>query len=375
MIELWEGRAGWNVGVARLVVWRRVCTRLLACGCSTSSSPCFFGLGGTAARRRVGGVDSSSESESESDALRPRLRSCLPTGWVFWRSRAKAHMSICTSLISMEVSFELLPISIGTWVLTLAIIRTVRCIRWLAPLRAFCVLLATAALTVWPLPVALALGYTASTMCFPRDPEPTCRFCFAIGNLLILSAVVMCVPNPYTEDGAHRKPVVLYRTWSPGLAGALITLLVTATPMARIHHYNRWIGNVLNYVGLLLLLSGIRRLVGGILTHQILPGVHGAFYILAFVATRNRYTHHRFSSSKTRESVEGPGVYVAIPLSFLMMLLEDGVRLETHQWVAVSLALTLVCLLQLRPARRFLGDQGLQEPDLRARYSRMLPRL
>lgn len=277
----------------------------------------------------------------------------------------------------MEVSFEVLLLSIVVWVVALLIIRGVRCCRCLVPLYPLCVLISIVCLTVWPLPIAVMLGYTASVISLPIERELTCRICFMLGNLLLLFFVVVALPNPFSEDGESRRPVILYCTWSPGFAAFLLTLIFAATPMVRIHYIYRWMSNGLNYIGLLLLVSGLRRLVGSVVDRNVVVGIQGALYLLAFACCRTNHTYNAWTryKSTTRETIVGVGVYVAMVVSLPMMILDDGVSLETHQWVALVAGFMLVASLQYRPARRFLRDYPPEYPNLQARYSRMLPHL
>lgn len=233
------------------------------------------------------------------------------------------------------------------------------------------ILAAVCALSLWPLPIAVALGYTISLTSMPRHFEFTWYVLRVLGNMAIIVCVVMSLPNPFTEDGSRLREIPVVKGWSPRLAASLVVLIVLGTPGARIHSYHRWAINLLNYVGLLVFVSGLRRLVWGIVTHNIIIGTQGAVYLVLILA-KSVYPRNSYAME---ESVEGPGVFVAMPLSVLMMITDDKIFLEFRQWVALGVAFSLVALLQLGPALRFLRDQGLQEPDLRPLYRHWYPQL
>lgn len=269
----------------------------------------------------------------------------------------------------MEIAFHWLLVSLGVWVFMLGAIRGVGYCGlrpWVfAPVLVAC-------LAVWPLPIAVALGYTISLTSPMFEYEPAWYVVSLAGNLMLLLWVFLCLPDPVTADGTAQRPVVLWRGSSWRLQAAVHAFLVLAPLPARMHYNYRSVTCAINYVGKVALLSGLRRLVGGAFTLQPWVALSGALYVFTGVFSQSAYARERFVY--TRMAVEGPGLYAAVPVAYLMMLVDDRVWLETHQWVWSGLALGLACLLQLRPTRWFWRVGPRHEPDLRWRYVAVHPR-
>lgn len=269
----------------------------------------------------------------------------------------------------MEIGFLWMVTSLGVWVSMLVAIRGVR----YCGLRPwFFALIAVACLSVWPLPIAVALGYTMSLVSPMYEYEPVWYVVSVTGNILILVLVFLCLPDPVTADGTAQRPVVLWRGSSWRFQAAVNVFLMLAPLPARIHYNYRSLSCIVNYVGKVALLSGLRRLVGGATTLQPWVAVGGLLYVVTGFLSQSVYARARVVYTKM--AVEGPGLYAAIPVAYLMMLVDDQVWLETHQWVWGALALGLACLLQVRPARWFWRTAPQQEPDLRWRYMGVDPR-
>lgn len=284
--------------------------------------------------------------------------------------------SVSLALFPMEVDFNLLPLSVVAW-LTLLIMMKIakKCFKFHYRLLFFFVA-GVCILSIWPLPLAVAMGYTISVVSMMRENDLGYYYVFFFGNMIVLFFVVLSLPNPVVEDGTHNKPVILYDGVSFRLVLSLCVFLVLGSFPARIHYDYRWMSSMLNYVGYVCFLSGWRRFVGGIWMKEPAIIVSGALYLFSSLFSLTKIVRHPLDDGDDRrELVEGPGVYIAIPVSVLMMVVDDQVDLETHQRSYSCIALVLVALLQIRPTIRFVRLSFDLSQDLRHLYEHINPNL
>ena len=235
-------------------------------------------------------------------------------------------------------------------------------------------LLGLAPLAVWPLPAAVALGYTANLVSLPVEDVFVHHVLAVAGAGAIFVAVFMALPHSVSDDGAHGRPVLLYTRTSMDTGCAVVVALVGASFPARLHRDVRWLTSALHAAAGVVAVSGLRRAVGGVMGDDPAAAVVGFAYLggAGWSFAPGLSPAHP-TPGTTRAVVEGPGLYVAAPLAAAMAIVDDGVVLEVYQWAWICAALVVAFALQARPAYYYLCQGPSPYGDLAARYACVRP--